>query len=439
MQVILLAAGQSKRLHPLHDKNQLEFLGRTLLEHQVAAIKAAKLRDIVVVANAGNKDAFKAMLKKYNNVAVVEQKDLKDGMAGGVLAGSTHIKHKNVLVMACNDVFDGWLFEKIVEASKKPVDAVIAAKKVESYFPGGYLKTNDDGLVTDIVEKPAPGKEPSKWVNLVVHAYNDFPAFLKYLKAAKSKKDDRYETALSDYIKKGKAQVAPFKFLGEWTPLKYPWHVLSAAERYLLAAAKGSPKGRIARGCKIAKSATLTGAVFLEEGVQVMGNATLIGPLYVGKNTIIGTNALVRESMIGSHGVIGFGTEVARSYLNHHVWTHTNYVGDSVVDSNVSFGAGTVLANLRFDEANVKMNIGKERVDTGTPKFGAVVGHGARLGVNSSVLPGMKVGQNAFVGPNVAVDRDVEDNQMVTLKTVWTVAKNTVGADTGKRRAPGAR
>ena len=71
-----------------------------------------------------------------------------------------------------------------------------------------------------------------------------------------------------------------------------------------------------AKKVEIAKSATIRGEnVYLEDGVRIMDNAVIIGPAYIGKNTIIATNAMVRGSHIGADCVIGFGTEVARSYV----------------------------------------------------------------------------------------------------------------------------
>ena len=75
------------------------------------------------------------------------------------------------------------------------------------------------------------------------------------------------------------------------------------------------------------------------------------GPAHIGENSIIANNSLVRGSMVGRDCVVGFTTEVTRSYLNKEVWMHSNYIGDSIIDSNVSFGAGSVTGNLRFDEA----------------------------------------------------------------------------------------
>ncbi|MBN1258494.1 NTP transferase domain-containing protein [Candidatus Peregrinibacteria bacterium] len=429
MQVILLAAGQSTRLSPIADKNTLEFCGRPLIELQVAAVKAAKLRDIVVVANKFNMEKVKEALKKYNNIIVVEQKKLEDGMAGGVLAGAEKVSHKNILVMSANDVFEPALFEKIIEASKKTVDGVIPGKKPESYFPGGYLKLDKHDFITEVVEKPGAGKEPSKYVNLVCHVYNNFPAFAGYLKKAKSKKDDRYEMALSEYIKKGKAKMALLKYHGYWQPIKYPWDVLALMSFYM-----GKQQAKIDKSAKIAKSAHIKGDVYIGPNTQVFENAVIHGPAYIAEGCVIATNALVRESMLGKNCVIGFSTEVARSYLNHDVWTHSNYVGDSIIDHNVSFGSGTVLGNLRFDEGIVKMNIKKDRLESGTNKLGALIGSGTRIGINASTNPGVKIGKNCFIGGGMYIDKDIPDNKMVLLENKWKVMENKVNIEAANRQ-----
>ena len=113
---------------------------------------------------------------------------------------------------------------------------------------------------------------------------------------------------------------------------------------------------------------------------------------------------------------------------------HTNYIGDSIIDSNVSFGAGTVLGNLRFDEENIQVRIKGKRVDSYMNKLGAIIGNGTRFGVNVSTNPGIKIGNNVFVGANVLVDEDVADNRMVLLQQKWKTVVNKKVVDVGKRK-----
>ncbi|PIZ72094.1 hypothetical protein COY07_03675 [Candidatus Peregrinibacteria bacterium CG_4_10_14_0_2_um_filter_43_11] len=429
MQVILLAAGRSTRLDPISDKNLLEFSGKTLLEHQISALKKANMRDIVVVANAFNLDRFKKILKGFKNVLVVTQEKLEEGMAGGVLAGAKKVSHKNIMVVSTNDLFEPELFEKAIQASKNAEAGVIVGTKVDKYFPGGYLKFGKDGLITDIVEKPAEGKEPGKYVNLVLHIYNDFPKFLDFLKKAASKKDDLYEVALDQYIKKGKAKMEILKYHGYWQPIKFPWHVLRVMEHFL-----EDQESRVDKTASISKTAIITGNVVIGPKVKVLDYAIIRGPAYLGEGSVIADRASVRASMVGSHCVVGYATEVTRSYLNNDVWSHTNYIGDSVVDSNVSFGSGTVLGNLRFDEGNIQVNIKNNRVDSGTNKFGAIIGSGTRFGINVSTNPGVKIGRNVFIGGNVLVEKDIPDDKIVLLKQELKITVNSTTIDMGARK-----
>ena len=419
MQVILLAAGQSTRLEPISDKNTLEFVGKPLIVHRVAALKKAKMRDIVVVGGKHNLDVLTKALKDFKNVLVVEQKKLEDGMAGGVLAGAEVVKHKNIMIMSTNDVFDDDLFEKVVETAKKSEDGIIVGKRVSSYFPGGYLTVDKKGFITDVAEKPGEGKEPSDMVNIVVHVYNDFPSFVKYLKTAKGKADSRYEKALDEYIKKGKAKLTALKYTGFWQSIKFPWDVIKVMNHYL-----ENVEPKIDKSAEIAKTAVVKGDVYIGKGVKVFEHAVIHGPAYIGDGCVVANNCLVRGSMLGRNCVVGYTSEITRSYLNHDVWTHSNYVGDSVIDNNVSFGAGAVLGNLRFDEENIQVNIGGKKEDCGSNKFGAVIGSGTRIGINTATNPGVKIGRNCFVGGGMYVEKDVPDDKMVLLEQKLKVAKN---------------
>ena len=49
MKVLLLAAGRSKRMKPIEDKNFLSFIGKPLIQHQLELIKSAGLNDVVIV------------------------------------------------------------------------------------------------------------------------------------------------------------------------------------------------------------------------------------------------------------------------------------------------------------------------------------------------------------------------------------------------------
>jgi bifunctional N-acetylglucosamine-1-phosphate-uridyltransferase/glucosamine-1-phosphate-acetyltransferase GlmU-like protein len=69
---------------------------------------------------------------------------------------------------------------------------------------------------------------------------------------------------------------------------------------------------------------------------------------------------------------------------------HLNFVGDSIVGSDVNIEAGAIVANYRNEMDNKRILILWKGtiIDTGVEKFGALIGDNARIGANAVVAPG---------------------------------------------------
>ncbi len=159
----------------------------------------------------------------------------------------------------------------------------------------------------------------------------------------------------------------------------------------------------------ISPKATVTGKVIIEYGVKVMEYSVIRGPVHIGRNTIIGNNCLIRDhTYIGDDCMIGCGTEITRSWVKDRCELHRNYVGDSVICEGCLIGAGTVLANKRLDGKTVKMMIDGKLIDTGQVKLGCVIGRGCKIGVNCSIMPGVRIAAGSVVLPQRMVKRNVE-------------------------------
>ena len=174
----------------------------------------------------------------------------------------------------------------------------------------------------------------------------------------------------------------------------------------------------------MAKSAKISGDVYIEDNVKVFDNAVIQGPAYIGAGTVIGNNAFVRESHIGQNCVIGFGSEVALSYIGNDVWLHNNYIGDSVIGNDAAFGAGAVTGNYRLDGGNVKVSAREGKMDTGRNKLGLIAGDHVRVGINTSFMPGVKVGANSFVGAGIMVSEDIPEGSFVRGEWKLKISKN---------------
>lgn len=219
---------------------------------------------------------------------------------------------------------------------------------------------------------------------------------------------------------------------GKKTPEKinFPWEFLDLLDKAL-----PNIKRNISNDAKISEHAVVEGDVIIEEGVRIFEGAKVRGPAYIGKGTIIGNNALVRESVIGENCVVGYCTEIARSLIGSPSWFHTNYVGDSVFDGNISMGSGAITANLRLDEAEIKSMVNGEKVLTGRNKLGVIVGAGTRFGVHANPMPGIKIGKDCFVGAGVVLNEDLPDNSFCVVKQDLQISPNrtTVSMDSRDR------
>jgi len=404
VKILFLCGGTGKRMFPLtEDKFLLNFLGRTLLEHQINLAQKAGFREFVIVGNPARMARIEQSVSqvKHASIELCEQKKPL-GMADAIVQAHPHL-HSHFIVVNPNDIFDISAYTNLLAAHEHKGNAtLILSKKTDSYFPGGYLITGKGNVVRKIVEKPGAGKEPSNLVNIVVHLHPQVDALIEIINKQPKGNDDIYERALNELANRtGKLHTVIYS--GDWIAIKYPWHVLDAIRFFL-----DKSRTRVSPKAWVSSSATIDGKVIIEPGVKILENAVIRGPVYIGKNTIIGNNCLVREySHIGNNCIIGFGTEIKNSYLGDRCQTHMNYIGDSVIGENCSFGAGTITANRRLDEKQIRVKAGAELVDTGKDKLGAIIGNNCRTGIHVSIMPGIKIGPDIKINPGTIVKRDI--------------------------------
>jgi len=426
MKALLLLAGQSKRFWPLHEKSLFPVCGKTLLEIQVENLRAAGISEITLVGGRHNLKQAKLLCPDLH---LIEQEDLSLGMRGALLSALPSTGKEPVMVVGGNDTVEPEAYKALMEAAaKKGTDGALLAKRVTTYFPGGYLKLNGERIET-IVEKPGAGKEPSDLVTIVAHVHNNPSSLLMELLRASPTHDDGYEQALATLFKTKTYHAVPYE--GQWLPVKYPWHLLPLLQHAL----KKIQKPSIHPTAVVHPTAVIDGNVILEEGVRVLAHATIVGPCIIGKRSIVANNALVRGSSVGPDCVVGYSTEIKSSILAAHVWTHMTYIGDSVIGSNVSFGGGTLTGNLRLDEQEISSLVGEAKVMTGLQKFGCIIGDGCRLGIRSALNPGIKIGQGTFVSSGVLVDRDIPEQSYVSMKGgEMTIRENRTTAPSPEAR-----
>jgi bifunctional UDP-N-acetylglucosamine pyrophosphorylase/glucosamine-1-phosphate N-acetyltransferase len=374
-----------------------------------------------VVGHRG--EQIKKYLKDGSNLNVnIDYTNQKEplGMADA-LQTAKDLAEDNFFVVNADDIFEASLIKQMNNQCREgDAEIVLSCKPVQETWKFGIIRVEDQ-KVTDFVEKPPKGKEPS---NLAVVGVYILPnqIFEYYKKIPVS--DHQYEDAIRQFVRDRKI-VKAVSYDGFFAGYKYPWDLFTINKHLM---DKQLTKLTIEKDVKISKQATVEGRVWIGEGTKVLKGACIKGPCYIGKDNVVGGNSLIRDySSLGRGCVVGFSTEIKHSIIGDDCWFHMNYIGDSIISNNCLFGAGTITANFRFDEENVQVKIVEKRIDSGRNKLGAIIGDNSKTGINSCLEPGIKIGPQSMVGPNVDLQNDLEPNKIILVdKTSYVTKDNKI-------------
>jgi len=151
--------------------------------------------------------------------------------------------------------------------------------------------------------------------------------------------------------------------------------------------------------------------VLIQQAIQHLGNDFIIkedvaihvtavvepgaiikGPAIIGSNCFVAAHAYLRGGVYTFNNVsIGAGCEIKGSIIfpNSSI-AHFNFIGDSIVGSNVNVEAGAITANHHNDreDKTIFVMIAGALQKTSVTKFGALIGDGSKIGANAVLSPG---------------------------------------------------
>lgn len=407
MQVIIMAAGRSTRTYPLtltRPKPLLPVMGEPLLVRQLEALEGIADEVILVIGWQGGMirermgDRFGPIRLRY----VVQREQRGTGHA---VLQCREAAGREFLVLNGDDLYDPADLRQLAAA-----DRAALAREVPDPRLYGIYETDPDGRVRRLVEKPV--EISSRLAN--IGAYRLGSEIFELLEHAPV--SPRGEIELTDGIQ-ALAERRPFHALtarGYWLPIGYPWHLLDANQFWLDHDLEPGIHGDVSDRAEIA------GPVYIGPGTRVRSGAVIEGPVWIGPDCRIGPNCWIRPyTVLGRGCVVGHASEVKGSVLFDGARApHQNYVGDSILGEGVNLGCGTITANLRHDEAEVRSMVGGALIGTGRKKLGAIVGDGVHTGINTSIYPGRKLWPGTVTRPGAVIDRDlVRGNQSATEST----------------------
>lgn len=172
----------------------------------------------------------------------------------------------------------------------------------------------------------------------------------------------------------------------------YPWEVLGKIKDFIIELGNRLDSSRyeqraeniwVAKTAKIAPTACLNGPLIIDEEAEVRHCAFIRGSAIVGKGAVVGNSTELKNVVI----------------FNSVQVPHYNYVGDSILGYKSHMGAGSITSNVKSDKTLVVVKDGKEEIETGLKKFGAMLGDHVEVGCNSVLNPGTVVGRNTNIYP----------------------------------------
>ena len=412
MKALILAAGKGERFWPLTENNPKPLLpvaNKPLLEKTIEALVYSGIRNIVVLVRYQQEKIRETLGNGKRLGCEIEyavQRRL-GGTADAVASVSGDFRGESSFLVVYGDNYYGkeGVRRFVKESSRKKESMSMAVAQVTDASQFGSVKTKARKVVS-IQEKKGDHKPGTVNAGLYLLDNSIFDL------AKKTPKSERGEYELTDsltfLIRNGK-QLHAFSFRPNgWTGITYPWDLLDANRL-----AMESEKRRIAG--KIEANVNIKGSIVVEEGTVVKSGTYIEGPVHIGKECVIGPNAYLRAfTCTGNRVKIGAGCEVKNSIVMDDTKVpHISYVGDSVLGKACSLGAGTITANLRFDEKPVKSKVKNAWVDSNRKKFGTIMGDNARTGINVSIFPGVKIGSDSWIGPGTVLVHDVPSGSRV--------------------------
>jgi UDP-N-acetylglucosamine diphosphorylase/glucosamine-1-phosphate N-acetyltransferase len=157
---------------------------------------------------------------------------------------------------------------------------------------------------------------------------------------------------------------------------------------------------RMGTNVSIAPSVVLDGtkgSITIDDGVVIQPHSSIIGPVYIGKNSLIKSGTKIfGGTTIGPMCKVGGEIEnsIILGYSNKQ---HDGYLGHSYLGEWCNLGAGTNTSDLRNDYGNVSVKIDNQNIDTGSMFVGLLMGDHSKSAIGTQFNTGTVVGVHANV------------------------------------------
>ncbi len=315
---IILAGGFGTRLQPLtfaRPKHMLPLVDRPMLRHIVDYLIENDFEEIWI--SIGSDELFKDIEDYFENNKVDAkinfiEEPKKLGGVGAIKYAMREAEIDDTFALVLGDnITDIELNDMFLFHKKNPAIATIALVHTETPWRYGVAEVEENNIV-GFVEKPAIGEEPSNLIATGIYIME--PKIVNYIP------DEFMDSTgmLFPILLKNEECLNGFKSDKFWVDVGRPSSYLEATAKILRKYGKKN---------------------WIEDGVEIKENTKLKGPVVIYKESEIGDNCIIKNSIIFKNNKIGNNCHITNSILD---------VGCEIGDNlnvTTTLGKGSILKN----------------------------------------------------------------------------------------------
>jgi bifunctional UDP-N-acetylglucosamine pyrophosphorylase/glucosamine-1-phosphate N-acetyltransferase len=433
LSIVILAAGQGKRMNSQLPKVLHRLAGKPLLEHVVDTASSLGSSTLPIIVYGHHGEQVKHTLA-HLNVQWIEQTQ-QQGTGHALQQALPLVPDHHSILVLYGDVplINTTTLKHLI--SNTPADAIGI---ITAHFPdpsglGRILRHSNNQIIQIIEEKEASSEQRAiKEINSGIYL---IPArYAKKWLPALTNKNTQQEYYLTDIFSMAKEENI---FIHSETPAYYE-EVSGVNDCYQLALLERFYQRQFAKKLMY-QGVTLRdpdrfdvrGHLIVGSDVIIDVNVMIEGNVTIGSHCIIGPNTLIRHTTLGDHVTVHAnsvidGAEISNhctigpfarvrpgTQLGKHVHVgnfvetknsmiaeatkinHLSYIGDSEVGKHVNIGAGTITCN--YD---------------GVDKHKTIIGDDAFIGSNTALVAPIMIGKGATIGAGSTITRNAPPEQL---------------------------
>lgn len=444
LNVVILAAGQGKRMHSAIPKVLHTIANVSLLERVVNTALTLNPKEIIVVCGH-EREVVQSTLAHLPVQWVVQESQLGTGHAALQAMPHLHNDSKTLILFGDGPLIASDSLQAVINSTPKSGMALLVAEFADPRGLGRVVR-DSNGLFLRIVEEKdasaeelhlneiftgilcAPTTQMTQWLQRLgndnaqgEYYLTELPALaladgcavttvrLQHPQQAQGINDKKQLAQQERYFQSCQAEALLLQGL-----------ILRDPSRFDL-------RGTVQFGIDVVIdiNVILEGKVQIGDRVQIGAN-TVIRNCIIGDDVIIKENCILEDSVIGNDCTVGpfarlrpgavlkekagIGNfvEVKKSTIGvASKVNHLTYIGDATIGDDVNIGAGTITCN--YDGVN---------------KHQTIIGDRAFIGSDTQLVAPVTVGEGATIGAGSTITKDVPANQLTFCRKQQIVIEN---------------